>query len=250
MNSGSTEELYSARGSQSAIVSEWVRRNLGLDSEDTDSRFLLETFSNKWGNKFFEVRPQSAVSMFGGFHVKDAMLQVAHDVLVSIPLYCKIAGMSMNEIEYENYYVKLKPEYSDGEFARYFAAQFNIMIAEYGAVAPAENARYANWYRAQSFKSHHEEGHRERTQNMTRIFGFVTLVAMGLCFFSLSSNMSSNIFDQSREISIMLSLGFTKTMLVKLFVYEALILVISSSLSGFVIGLFIGNLMMLQQAIL
>jgi ABC-type antimicrobial peptide transport system permease subunit len=73
---------------------------------------------------------------------------------------------------------------------------------------------------------------------------------MGLCFFSLSSNMSSNIFDQSREISIMLSLGFRKNMLIRLFIYEALVLVISSSLTGFGIGLFIGNLMMMQQAIL
>jgi len=69
-----TEDLYSARGSQSAIVSEWVRKNLGLDREDIDSRFLLETFSNKWGNKFYEIRPQSAVAMFGSFHVKDTML--------------------------------------------------------------------------------------------------------------------------------------------------------------------------------
>jgi len=48
----------------------------------------------------------------------------------------------------------------------------------------------------------------------------------------------------------MLSLGFRKNMLVKLFIYEALVLVISSSLTGFAIGLFIGNLMMMQQAIL
>ena len=69
-----TEDLYSARGSQSAIVSEYTRKNLALDRDDIDSRFLLETFSNKWCNKFFEVRPQSAASMFGGFHVKDTML--------------------------------------------------------------------------------------------------------------------------------------------------------------------------------
>ena len=43
----------------------------------------------------------------------------------------------------------------------------------------------------------------------------------------------------------MLSLGFTKTIMIKLFLYEALILVVSSSLVGFAIGIMIGNLMLL-----
>jgi hypothetical protein len=63
--------------------------------------------------------------------------------------------MSMNEIEYENYYVKLKPEYNTGEFANHFTGQFNEMITEYGGVSPSENARYVNWYRSQSYVSHH-----------------------------------------------------------------------------------------------
>ena len=59
--------------------------------------------------------------------------------------------------------------------------------------------------------------------------------------------MSANISEQSREISIMLGLGFSKLMLIKLYIYEAMILVISSSLSGFMIGVLIGNLMVLQH---
>lgn len=42
----------------------------------------------------------------------------------------------------------------------------------------------------------------------------------------------------------MLALGFTKAAVTRIFVYEALILVISSAIAGFFIGIFIGNLML------
>ena len=68
---------------------------------------------------------------------------------------------------------------------------------------------------------------------------------MGLCFFSLSSGMTANIQDQNREIAIMCSLGCKKNIISRIFIYEALVLIISSSIGGFFIGLFIGNLMTL-----
>ena len=70
---------------------------------------------------------------------------------------------------------------------------------------------------------------------------------MGLCFFSLASSVSANIYDQSKEISVMRSCGMTTSYILRLFIYESLILVLSCSLCGFIIGISIGNLMILQQ---
>ena len=42
----------------------------------------------------------------------------------------------------------------------------------------------------------------------------------------------------------------TKNYILRIYIYEALILVLSCSLCGFVIGLSIGNLMILQQSVL
>ena len=63
---------------------------------------------------------------------------------------------------------------------------------------------------------------------------------MFICFFSLSSSMTGNLYEQAKEISVMRSIGFTKYIIMKLFVYEAFILVISSSFSGVVIGTWVG----------
>jgi len=43
----------------------------------------------------------------------------------------------------------------------------------------------------------------------------------------------------------MCSFGCTKEMLVRIFIYESLVLVVSSSLGAFIIGIFIGNMMVL-----
>lgn len=76
---------------------------------------------------------------------------------------------------------------------------------------------------------------------MKTLFSLVTLLGMCLCFFSLSQSMSSNIFDQSKEISLLLSIGMQKATLIRVYLYEAVILVVTNALIGFSIGTLIGN---------
>ena len=72
------------------------------------------------------------------------------------------------------------------------------------------------------------------------IFNVIIAITMFICFFSLSSSMSGNLYEQCKEISVMRSIGFSKNKITKLFVYEAFILVIASSISGLVIRTAVG----------
>lgn len=112
--------LYSAQGSQSAGVSEHYRNLLGLDVNDKESTFLLDIYSRKWGTRFFELRPSFSLNQIMDHQVKDVLNLHDHDILVSLPLYCKIAGISLNEIEFEQYNIKLKPEYNNKDFLNGF----------------------------------------------------------------------------------------------------------------------------------
>ena len=69
---------------------------------------------------------------------------------------------------------------------------------------------------------------------------------MFLCFFSLSSSMSANLFDQTKEIGILRAMGFTRFRIILLFVYEAFILVMASSFIGVLVGTIAAFTMMLQ----
>ena len=80
------------------------------------------------------------------------------------------------------------------------------------------------------------------------IFNVVIGVTMFICFFSLSSSMTGNLFEQVKEIAVMRAVGFPKTIIMKLFIYEAFILVLSSSFSGVVIGTWVGWSITLQRS--
>ena len=86
-------------------------------------------------------------------------------------------------------------------------------------------------------------------QILNIIFNVIIAITMFLCFFSLSSSMSANLYEQSKEIGIMRATGLTKKKVYLLYIYEAFILVLSSSLLGICIGTIVGFSMTLQQAL-
>lgn len=63
---------------------------------------------------------------------------------------------------------------------------------------------------------------------------------MFICFFSLSSSMTGNLYEQCKDIAVMRSIGFTKNIITKLYIYEAFILVAAASISGVGIGAIAG----------
>ena len=72
------------------------------------------------------------------------------------------------------------------------------------------------------------------------IFAVIILVVMFLCFFALSTNMSSNLLEQTKEIAVLRAIGFTRLRIKVLYFYEAFVLVFSSCLMGILIGVSIG----------
>ena len=63
---------------------------------------------------------------------------------------------------------------------------------------------------------------------------------MFLCFFALQGSMSSNLYEQTKEIGILRAMGFTRIQICLLYFYEAFILVFASCLLGIMIGVFVG----------
>lgn len=78
------------------------------------------------------------------------------------------------------------------------------------------------------------------TRMMNITFDSIIIVIMFLCFFALSANMSANLYDQAKEIGVMRAMGLKKVRVMLLFFYEALIVVLASSILGVMIGLIVG----------
>eukprot|EP00997_Jenningsia_sp_PLL12_P007709 NODE_437_length_1745_cov_105.254127_g368_i0.p1 GENE.NODE_437_length_1745_cov_105.254127_g368_i0~~NODE_437_length_1745_cov_105.254127_g368_i0.p1 ORF type:complete len:543 (+),score=174.78 NODE_437_length_1745_cov_105.254127_g368_i0:24-1631(+) len=78
-------------------------------------------------------------------------------------------------------------------------------------------------------------------------FTITTMFAMLMCFFSLTSSMFTNIHEQSKEIGILRALGINRFPLIRLYVWEAIILVLSATIMGFLIGTAIAWTMGIQR---
>ena len=82
--------------------------------------------------------------------------------------------------------------------------------------------------------------------------GFNTIIAltMFLCFFALSANMSANLIQQTKEVAVLRSIGFTKWRIRMLYFYEAMILVLASCTLGILVGMVVGYTMSLQESLI
>lgn len=85
---------------------------------------------------------------------------------------------------------------------------------------------------------------------MNDAFNVIILMTMFLCFFALSANMSANLYQQTKEIAVLRSIGFTKNRIKLLYFYEAMILVLASSTMGVMVGMVVGYTMSLQESLI
>lgn len=81
------------------------------------------------------------------------------------------------------------------------------------------------------------------------VFNTITLLIMFMCFFALSANMSANLYNQTKEIGVLRSIGITTIRIKMLYFYEAMVLVLSSCLMGVIVGCFVAYTFILQQSL-
>ena len=75
------------------------------------------------------------------------------------------------------------------------------------------------------------------------VFYSVIGITMFLCFFSLCASMSSNIYDQRKEVAILRAMGLTRIRIKLLYFYESMLLVLASCTLGVFIGVLVGYTM-------
>ena len=59
--------------------------------------------------------------------------------------------------------------------------------------------------------------------------------------------MTANIYNQSKQIAVLRSIGFTSYRISNLYFYEAFLLIFASCLMGIMIGVLVGFTMVVQQ---
>lgn len=68
-----------------------------------------------------------------------------------------------------------------------------------------------------------------------------------ISFFSLVTTTYVNIVNQTNEIGILMILGYEKSRIIKIYIYECFVLVVNSCLIGVAVGYFVAWMMGLQR---
>jgi ABC-type antimicrobial peptide transport system permease subunit len=81
------------------------------------------------------------------------------------------------------------------------------------------------------------------------IFYIISSVVLIFCLFNLTASMTINIYEQKKEIAIMRSLGMKRRHVIFVYIAEAFILILSSSIIGTIVGSIISYTMALQWTV-
>ncbi len=82
-----------------------------------------------------------------------------------------------------------------------------------------------------------------------KIFYIVNSIVLFFCIFNLTASMTINIFQQKKEIAIMRALGMKKKDVILIYIYEAIILILTNSFIGLIIGSLISYTISIQWQI-
>ena len=88
----------------------------------------------------------------------------------------------------------------------------------------------------------------DRIDNILNMITYILLaIVLAISFFSLLTTTYLNILNQTNEIAILLILGYSKARIVRIYLYENLILVLNSCLIGLAVGYLVAQMMGLQR---
>ncbi len=181
----------------------------------------------------YEMATTFVMTMTPAFRMQDTAASFGKaQAMVSMPMMATYGDMQISEIPMERLFIKPKDGVAISQLIVNFRKNFND-----------EESAGIQFYDATA-----DAGTLEETETiLTLVFNVIITVTMFLCFFSLSSSMSSNLYEQAKELAVLRAIGFTSARIVLLYIYEAFILVLSASLMGILIGTMVGYTMTIQQ---
>ncbi|KAG2388720.1 hypothetical protein C9374_000159 [Naegleria lovaniensis] len=236
------EYLYTLEGGSQLILGSYFKTRLNVDLNDEAIIETIETTSAipKYNyalfkvGAFLEASPVALYSSFPRFGTQN--------ILVSVPTYLRLLGrdkgFSVNRLPVDAIFIKLTDSVQQNK------QEYRKMKNSLQKVISA--------YRGPFIRDVNDELYpiEIAVQVMNFFFLFTTLVALIICFFSLVSSMYSNVNEQAKEIGVLRAIGMRKFSIIRVFIYEAFVLITSASISGIFIGGIIGYTMSLQNTLI
>jgi len=248
-------QLYTISGSQRGIIGTNMKDLVG--ARTLESPFMVSsTGGRNFGSydrhptKYFKLKPMGLLDMFpmltgmSPFPVlgKDASNMNVDDpeaIVLSLPTFARLRqalNISSGSVDDLGCFVgafKLKASataHDRGYLSKYLSTIYNheMEVFDY-----------------QERKASIDD----LTKVLDILFSTAGVIALTLCFFSLLASMTTNVLEQTKEIGVLRSLGFTNFEIGKTYLEEALVLIMSATFIGVAIGWLLGFTMSSQQSL-
>jgi len=157
---------------------------------------------------------------------------------VSFPTWSRLSGgifPSVNDIPMKRFLIKIDEQLPSSDY--------EDIRDEFESIMRGEPS-----YRILDYRE--RAGRIALVSTMMNAFGlFTTIIAFLVCFFALMASMYANVYEQTKEIGIMRALGLRKGKITAVYMYEAFVLIISSAMTGVIIGIVVGVIFTYQQTL-
>jgi ABC-type antimicrobial peptide transport system permease subunit len=232
------KQLYTAEGSSSAIVGSLYKVDVGLQLNEP---FILSVaFGDDPSNEKKRImKPIAFLNSAPAFTFSKFPLIRSQAFLVSLPTFLRLTNglyTSIDDIPMRIFLVEFYENVTDKDID-------TIKVEAYRLIRAGNSGCWIWDYRdnVAPFQT--------ATTLMSYFFNFTTVIAMLVSFFSLMSSMFTNIHEQTKEIGILRAIGIRRSWMYRIYIYEAFVLVLSSSLLGVVIGVTVAVTMTMQQSL-
>jgi ABC-type antimicrobial peptide transport system permease subunit len=232
------QELYTVAGAPSVIVGSSYQEAMNLQLNESlvqqvsvmnivQNRVVREDRWRLTAGSFLQGAPALKFSMFPN--------TAGQDIIVSPSMMIRMApGVDgMDDMPLERLVLKISSDASD--------AEKDALISRLGGLV---TAGVSVW----DFRQDKEQID-QITSILDIFFTCSSVVAMTVCFFSLTAGMYTNIYEQTKEIGILRAVGVTRFFIFRVYTYEALTIVLSGSISGVAIGTVLAVTMSMQRAL-
>ena len=232
-----SEQLYTVRGAQSAVVGTNAVKFFHFSGLDSSSSFLFSLQRNPSTLTLARLKPLAFLDLAPRLTFTQFPTITTQTAMVSLPAFVELSNgryLSMHDVYYQYLIIKQRSGNTDGDVDALIQGLREVTDRVGGSV-----------YDSRSLG----ESLAKADSVMALIFDSATYVAMGLCLFSLMASMFTNIYEQSKEIAIVRAMGLPGSAVVRVYTYEAFVLVLAASILGMCIGALMSWTMSAQRVL-
>jgi ABC-type antimicrobial peptide transport system permease subunit len=239
-----SEQLYSSEFKGKTGVSGILKYEFNAN---LNSRIFLKLL-NKNQEMLFLSKPAFILDSAGGLQMNSQpSMFITREFVISIPLYLEIFQKC------RNYFAE---SYEEIEFASYSELPiWGMNIKPKGNLNDDDidlinNILRKNGPRGEIWFFANMKKRLDLASTIVfLIFYIVSTIVLIFCLFNLTASMTINIYEQKKEIAILRSLGTKNKHVIFIYISEAFILILTSSIIGSIIGSIISYTMAIQWAV-